>query len=188
MQGLAKSRTGLILFFYEIGQGLTIADFEFRPKFPQNDFHLSNCSLVLWTGAITKWRNTKDWKDTEQNPHHNTKANQQWFAQHQETSMHHTRAMSSPGHEIQIFFTSYLVLHFSEVWKYWIVWQSPDIVTLFPQSRTPCHSLLSSTQGYPTTLSSSIHWKQFFRLSRVLLDIYKWILKGAIKFVSVRLS
>ena len=49
-----KLRTGLIFFFYQIGQGLTIADFEFRPKFPQNDFQLSNCSLVLWTGAITK--------------------------------------------------------------------------------------------------------------------------------------
>ena len=30
---------------------------------------------VLRTGAITKWRNTKDWKDTEQQQHHNTEAN-----------------------------------------------------------------------------------------------------------------
>ena len=30
-------------------------------------------------GVITKWRNRKDWKDTEQYPHHNTKANQQSF-------------------------------------------------------------------------------------------------------------
>ena len=29
---------------------------------------------------------TKDWNDTEQYPHHNTKVNQQWFPQHQETS------------------------------------------------------------------------------------------------------
>ena len=41
---------------------------------------------VLRTGAITKWRNTKDWKDTEQQQHHNTEANQEWFPQHQETS------------------------------------------------------------------------------------------------------
>ena len=43
-------------------------------------------------------------------------------------------AMSSPGHEIQSFFTSYLVPHFSEVWKCGIVRQSKDIVALFPQS------------------------------------------------------
>ena len=41
---------------------------------------------VLRTSAITKWRNTKDWKDTEQKQHHNTEANQEWFPQHQETS------------------------------------------------------------------------------------------------------
>ena len=39
----------------------------------------------------------------------------------------------------------YLVLHFSEVWKCGIVWQSKDNVTLFPWSRTLCYSLLSST-------------------------------------------
>ena len=43
--------------------------------------------------------------------------------------------MSSPGSEIQSFFTSYLVPHSSEVWKCGIVWQSkPDIVAHFPQS------------------------------------------------------
>ena len=40
--------------------------------------------------------------------------------------------MSSTGHEIQSFFTSYLVLHFSEVWKVGIVRQSKDIVALSP--------------------------------------------------------
>ena len=30
---------------------------------------------------ITKWRNTKDWNDTEQFPHHNTKVKQQWLSQ-----------------------------------------------------------------------------------------------------------
>ena len=82
-------------------------------------------------------------------------------------------ALSSPGHEIQSFFTSYLVPHFSEVWKCGKVWQSKDIVALSPsheplvilylvphfsevwncgivrQSKdnltTLCHSLLSST-------------------------------------------
>ena len=45
------------------------------------------CSFsVLRTGAITKRRNTKDWKDTEQQQHHNTEAHQEWFPQHQETS------------------------------------------------------------------------------------------------------
>ena len=33
----------------------------------------ANGFLVLRTGAITKWRNTKDWKDTEQYSHHKTK-------------------------------------------------------------------------------------------------------------------
>ena len=41
-------------------------------------------------------------------------------------------AMSSPGHEIQSFFTSYLVPHFSEVWKCGKVRQSKDIVALSP--------------------------------------------------------
>ena len=41
-------------------------------------------------------------------------------------------AMSSPGHEIQSFFTSYLVLHFPEVWKCGVVRQSKDIVSLSP--------------------------------------------------------
>ena len=39
----------------------------------------------------------------------------------------------------------YLVLHFSEVWKFGKFWQSKDNVTLFPWSRTLCHSLLRST-------------------------------------------
>ena len=39
----------------------------------------------------------------------------------------------------------YLVLHFSEVWKCGKVQQSKDNVILFVWSRTPCHSLLSST-------------------------------------------
>ena len=38
-------------------------------------------AVLLRTGAITKWRNTKDWKDAEQYSHHNTKANQQWLLQ-----------------------------------------------------------------------------------------------------------
>ena len=54
-------------------------------------------------------------------------------------------SMSSPGHEIQSFFTSYLVLHLPEVWKCGIVWQSKDIVALSPQSWTACHSLPCST-------------------------------------------
>ena len=32
--------------------------------------------LVLGTGEITKWRNTKAWKDTSQYPNHDTIANQ----------------------------------------------------------------------------------------------------------------
>ena len=40
--------------------------------------------------------------------------------------------MSSPGHEIQSFFTSYLVPHFPEVWKCGKVRQSKDIVSLSP--------------------------------------------------------
>ena len=34
------------------------------------------CFLVLLTGAITKWRNGKDWKDTEHYTHQKTIANQ----------------------------------------------------------------------------------------------------------------
>ena len=45
-------------------------------KEPQND----GSFLVLWTHAIIQWCNTKAWK---QYPHHNTKANQQWFPWHQ---------------------------------------------------------------------------------------------------------
>ena len=55
--------------------------------------------LVLRTGAITSWRNTKNWKDTAgslnnthyqpspppPHPNHITKVSQQWFAQYQET-------------------------------------------------------------------------------------------------------
>ena len=41
---------------------------------------------MLQTVVITKWRDTlKEWKDTEQYPHNNNKANQQWFPEHQET-------------------------------------------------------------------------------------------------------
>ena len=47
-------------------------------------------------------------------------------------SVNKTGAMSSPGHEIQSFFTSYLVLHFPEVWKCGVVRQSKDIVSLSP--------------------------------------------------------
>ena len=49
----------------------------------------------------------------------------------------------SPGHETSVIL--YLVPHLSEVWKCGKVWQSKDNVTLFPWSRTLCHSLLSST-------------------------------------------
>ena len=49
----------------------------------------------------------------------------------------------SPSHDPSVIL--YLVLHFSEVWKCGIVWQSKDNVTLFPWSRTLCYSLLSST-------------------------------------------
>ena len=38
-------------------------------------------AVLLRTGAITKWCNTKDWKDAEQYSNHNTKANQQWLLQ-----------------------------------------------------------------------------------------------------------
>ena len=41
--------------------------------------------LVFRTAAITKRRNGKDWKDPKQNSHHDTKANQQWFSEHQKT-------------------------------------------------------------------------------------------------------
>ena len=37
-------------------------------------------------GVITKWCNTNDWKDTEQNATTTTqKQHQQWFLQHQDT-------------------------------------------------------------------------------------------------------
>ena len=51
--------------------------------FMTEDLRIKNSFLVLQTGAITKWRNTKDWKDTEQWPHRKTKANQQGV-KHQE--------------------------------------------------------------------------------------------------------
>ena len=35
-----------------------------------------NFSVVSWCCGH-QWRNKKDWKDTEQYPHHNTKANKQ---------------------------------------------------------------------------------------------------------------
>ena len=39
--------------------------------------------LLLWTGATTKWRNTQDWKYTEQYAHNNNiKVNQQKCSQH----------------------------------------------------------------------------------------------------------
>ena len=41
-------------------------------------------------------------------------------------------AMSSPDHDNQSFFISYLVPHFSEVWKYGKVWQGQVKVALFP--------------------------------------------------------
>ena len=44
-----------------------------------------------------------------------------------------TESCKMCGHEIQSFFTSYLVPHFSEVWKCGVVWQSKDIVALFPR-------------------------------------------------------
>ena len=37
-------------------------------------------------GAITKPRNVTGWKDMEQYKYHTTKANQQWFPQHKETT------------------------------------------------------------------------------------------------------
>ena len=43
-------------------------------------------SVVSWCCGH-QWRNTKDWKDTEQYPHLNTKANKQYFLQHQETPL-----------------------------------------------------------------------------------------------------
>ena len=46
--------------------------------------------LFLFCLRVFIWRSyenrsIKDWKDTLQYPRHNTQANQQWFAQHQET-------------------------------------------------------------------------------------------------------
>ena len=37
----------------------------------------SNRIVVVSWCCGHQWRNSKDWKDTEQYPHHNTKANQQ---------------------------------------------------------------------------------------------------------------
>ena len=40
--------------------------------------------IVLWTSAITKWRNKNDLKDSDEHyPHYNSIANQQLFPQHQ---------------------------------------------------------------------------------------------------------
>ena len=41
---------------------------------PPGNSHVEN--MVSWCCGH-QWRNTKDWKDTEQYPHHNTKGNQQ---------------------------------------------------------------------------------------------------------------
>ena len=41
----------------------------------------------------------------------------------------------SPSHETSVIL--YLVLHFPEVWKYEIVWQSQDICRTFPQVTNP---------------------------------------------------
>ena len=60
----------------------------------------------------------------------------------------------SPSHEP--FVILYLVLHFSEVWKCGIVLQSKDIVALFPQALTLCHSLLSSTLPRSVEVWSSL--------------------------------
>ena len=90
----------------------------------------------------------------------------------------------SPGHEHLVIL--YLVLHFWEVWKCGKVWPSEDNVTLFPWSRTSCHSLLSSTllrgvevwnnltesgccRAFP---QSRIHWHSFFSYTRW------WVLVG----------
>ena len=55
---------------------------------------------------------------------------------------------------------NYLVLHFWEVWKCGIVWQSKDIVALSPQSLIPWHSFLSYTPMYEMRIkrSGSICW------------------------------
>ena len=42
----------------------------------RNSHRPSNKPVVSWCCGH-QWRNTKDWKDTEQYPHHNTKANKQ---------------------------------------------------------------------------------------------------------------
>ena len=63
-------------------------------------------------------------------------------------------AMSSPGHEIQSFFTSYLVPHFSEVWKCGIVRQSKDIVTLSP-SHEPMLLMLLGYEPCPALAMKS---------------------------------
>ena len=49
-----------------------------------------------------------------------------------------------PSHDPSVIL--YLVLHFSEVWKYEIVWQSQDIVAFSPQSRIPWHSFVRACQ------------------------------------------
>ena len=36
-------------------------------------------TAIIRTGANTKWLNTKDWKDNEKNPRHNTKGAENGF-------------------------------------------------------------------------------------------------------------
>ena len=50
--------------------------------------HVWPVLLVLWIGAVTKiwWFDDVIQNTLKQYPHHNTKANQQWFPQHQETT------------------------------------------------------------------------------------------------------
>ena len=59
---LARIRFQMGSFFWGPENFVNIINFEFFFK---------NCDsfLVLWTGAIFKWRNTKDWKVTEQYTH-----------------------------------------------------------------------------------------------------------------------
>ena len=52
------------------------------------------------------------------------------------------RIMSHFSASLEPFVILYLVLHFSEVWKFGIVRQSMDNVTLSPQALTPCLSFL----------------------------------------------
>ena len=67
----------------------------------------------------------------------------------------------SPGRETSVIL--YLALHFSEVWKNEIVWQSQDIFALFPQSRIPWHSFLSYTPMYEMRIkrSGTVSWFYF---------------------------